>query len=412
MEPEPTATAQPSGERVTGSVVDSDTGKPVAGAWVYLGSEIARTNKSGRYRFPQGAADGPLTVMAAGYAKTQFGAGDARNGRLEIKPFDARAVYLPFYYIPIPEQRERVLDLIEDPKSALNAVVVDIKSDEGLVWNTDVPLANQIGAVYESVDLKDFVREAHSRNIYVIGRFTVFKDTKLAKARPQWAIHSSEGGLWSDATENRYIDPYDERAWRYFADLCEEAARLGVDEIQWDYVRFPVDGDLNTLRVDGTYTPESRVNQITEYMAYMERRLRPFKVYLSADIFGLTVWHTDENYLGQRLERVAHHLDYVSPMLYPSGFNAGSGGYDEPSAHPYGLIKQSLQHTYERLNVLGLPVKVRPWLQAFYDYQFGIPYEVPQERAQRRAAEEMGTSGWLFWNPAAKYDPQSFIKNP
>ncbi len=429
QEPEPTATLEPTGTpkprptkeptptkepetsaatRMTGVVRDAETGKAITGAWVYLGDEIARTNKAGRYRFARDAEAQRLTVMAAGYAKAELGARDAADGRVELRRFDARGVYLPFYTAMIPAQRERIFDLIND--TALNAVVVDIKSDDGLVWDAEVPLAREIGATYDGFDLGEFVRQAHERDIYVIGRFTVFKDTKLATNRPQWAIQSSEGGLWTDDTKNRYTDPFDERAWEYYADLAVEAAELGVDEIQWDYVRFPVDGDLNTLRVDGEYNEESRINQITEFLAYTERRLRPSKVYISADIFGLTVWHTRENYLGQRLERVAQHIDYVSPMLYPSGFNAGSGGYDVPPAHPYGLIKQSLEKTYPRIE--GMPVRVRPWLQAFHDYAWGIPYEVPQEVAQRKASEDMDTSGWLFWNPAAKYDPDSFVANP
>ncbi len=393
-----------------GSVVEAATGKPVGGAWVYLANRIERTDSAGKFRFRVPAGGSELTVMAPGYAKFTAKAAEVARGRVALEGLDARGVYLPFYTAMIPAQRERIFQLIDD--TALNAVVVDIKSDEGLVWDADVPLAREIGATYEGFDLEEFVRKAHERDIYVIGRFTVFKDTKLATNRPEWAIQSSEGGLWMDDTKNRYIDPFDERAWDYYADLAVEAANLGVDEIQWDYVRFPVDGDLSTLRVDGEYTEDGRINQITEFLAYTERRLRPAKVYISADIFGLTVWHTNENYLGQRLERVVRHIDYVSPMLYPSGFNSGSGGYKVPPAHPYGLIKQSLENTYERLDKLGLPVKVRPWLQAFYDYGWGIPYEVPQERAQRKAAEDLNTSGWLFWNPAAKYDPESFVANP
>ncbi len=391
-----------------GVVADAGTGDPVAGAWVYLGNDIVRTTNEGRYTFRLPPGDETLTVMAPGYAKFEAQAAAVQKGRVSLEPFDARGVYLPFFSAARPEDADRIFAMIED--TTLNSIVIDIKSDEGLVWKTSVPLAKDIGASVDSMDLRAFTAEAHRRGIYVIGRFTVFKDPKLATARPGLAIRSSEGGLWEDAPRVRYADPFDGDAWQYLGDLAVDLAAQGIDEIQYDYIRFPVDGDVSTARYDEDATPESRPAQITSFVRYMEQRLRPSRVFISADIFGRVVFHPVDVDTGQILEDFVEHVDYVSPMLYPSGFNRGSGGFDYPTRNSYGLIKESLRLTNERL--AGIGVRTRPWLQSFKDYQFGDPYGLPQYLEQRRAAEEMGTSGWLFWNPAAVYDERTFMGGP
>jgi hypothetical protein len=371
---------------------------------VYLGSSITRTDRGGRYSFHVPAQGKSLTVLAAGYALFT-GRGPASRG--ELRRFDARGVYLPFWYGGKPSERERIFDMIDH--TTLNAVVVDIKSDDGYVWHSRVPLARRIGASIDRMDLRSFTREAHRRDIYVIGRFVCFKDPLLAKARPDLAITSSDGGLWEDSPGIAFADPFSKGAWQYLGDLATEAASEGVDEIQYDYVRFPVDGDLSTARYHGRSTLESRPRQITGFIAYMEQRLRPYRGFISADIFGRVVWHPVDPYTGQVLEQIAPHVDYVSPMLYPSGFNSGSGGYEVPTEHSYGLIRQSLELSEDRLR--GSTAKVRPWLQSFTDYAFHRPYGLEQYLEQRRAAEELGTSGWLFWNAAAIYDERTFAEH-
>lgn len=393
---------------VRGVVVSQETGRPVAGAWVYLGDRIERTDGQGRYRFRVPASRQTLTVMAPGYAKFDARAARVAGGRVALRPFDARGVYLPFYSAARSAEVERIFDMIE--RTTLNAIVIDVKSDEGLVWRSRVPLARSIDASVDYMDLRGFVRRAHERGIYVIGRFTVFKDPRFANARPTLAIRSTEGGLWEDAPGVAYADPFQTAVWEYMGDLAEEAAAQGVDEIQYDYVRFPVDGDLSTARYAEEATDESRPRQINAFVDYMEDRLRPHKVFISADIFGRVVFHPVDPNTGQILEDFVEHVDYVSPMLYPSGFNEGSGGFGIPTQHSYGLIKESLRLTNERLE--GKTARARPWLQSFADYAFDEPYGLPQHLEQRRAAEEMDTSGWLFWNPAATYDPRAFVANP
>ncbi len=391
-----------------GVVVDSGTGEPVVGAWVYLGGNIARTDDAGRYKFRLPAGDNELTVLAPGYARFDAEAAKVARGWVGLDRFDARGVYMPFFQTAQPAAVERMFDMIDS--TALNAIVIDVKSDEGLVWRSNVPMARQIGASVDYMDLRAFTEAAHKRRIYVIARFTVFKDPKLANARPDLAITSTEGGLWEDAPGVAYADPFSMDAWRYLGDLAVEIAAQGVDEIQYDYVRFPVDGDLSTARFDAPSTAESRPQQITAFVRYMESRLRPSKVFISADIFGRVVFHPVDVDTGQILEDFMQYVDYVSPMLYPSGFNRGSAGFDIPTQNSYGLIKESLALTNER--VKGTNTQVRPWLQSFADYAFDQPYGLTQYLEQRRAADELNTSGWLYWNPSGSYDPRTFAGSP
>ncbi len=398
--------AKPPGLR--GVVSDARTGQPVSWAWVYLGNQIARTDSAGRYVHTLPAGERDLVVMAPGYARFSAQAAKVSNGRVALQPFDAKGVYMPFYQSARPADVERMFDMIE--RTTLNSIVIDIKSDEGYVWRSNVPMAREIGASKDDMDLQAFTAAAHERGIYVIGRFTVFKDPTLARARPQMAIASTEGGLWDDTGGILYADPFDRRVWQYMGDLAVDMAAQGVDEIQYDYIRFPVDGDLSTARYSAESTGESRIRQITGFTQYMEQRLRPSQVFISADIFGRVVWHPEDPNTGQVLDQFAQYVDYVSPMLYPSGFNEGSGGYDIPTENSYGLLKQSLELSADRLQ--GTSTKVRPWLQSFPDYAWDVPYGLTQYLEQRRAAEEVGTSGWLYWNAAGEYDERTFVDNP
>lgn len=408
---EPEATEEPvapAGAALAGVVTDSETGEPVPQAWVWLGDEMTRADKAGKYAFAGPGGNESLTVMAPGYAKFEEKASSLEGGRAELEPFAAKGVFLPIFLASSESTVERIFDMIE--QTTLNSIVVDVKSDDGFVWKSNVPLAREIGAADRSLDLKAFTEKAHKRGIYVIGRFVVFKDNTYPKARKHHAITSTEGGLWLDYRGLAYTDPFEEEAWDYLGDLAQDIAAQGVDEIQYDYVRFPVDGDLSTDVYKEDSNPESRVRQITKFMRYMEGRLRQSKVFISADLFGLTAWTREEQGTGQRIQDVGRYLDYISLMLYPSGFSEGFDGFQYPTEHPYEIIKDSVEQADKRLK--GLPVRQRPFLQAFKDYAWGKPFGVPQHLAQRRAAEELGTSGWLYWNPAAKYVPESFVENP
>jgi hypothetical protein len=405
----PTAAEEPSGrnsgaaagQAYTGTVVDG-SGEPVARAMVYAGDEMVTTDARGRFSVRASGGAKELTVMAPGFVKRTATLGGRDAGRIALEPFVAKAVYVSG--IGDESVREEFLELIEDTE--LNAIVINVKNDNGNVFTSDVPLARQVGASYEDFYLRDVVDDLHERGIYVIGRFTTFRDETLPRERPELAVRDLDGNVWSDNQDHTWLDPFRREVWDYLGDLGEEIAESGIDEIQFDYVRFPVDGDLDSIQYK---TPSTRVNRpqtINGFMGYMEGRLRPHKVFISADTFGLTVVSDEEQGTGQILEQFAPHLDYYSPMIYPDHYSPGSFGYDVPSKYPYEVIYESVEQAKEKLE--GTGVLVRPYLSAFRDTQYGQPFGLPQFQAQKEAAEEAGAHGWIFWNAGLTYPEALF----
>src|SRR4029077_3631977 len=129
------------------------------------------------------------------------------------------------------------------------------------------------------------------------------------------------------------------------------------------------------------------------------------------DLFGYTAFNTNDTDIGQRLEEVAPHLDYISIMAYPSGYHLGIPGYRNPVQHPYEIIAESVKRVRGR--TAGLPVKVRPWIQDFRDYAFDRRVFGPAEvRAQIRGAGESGATGWMLWNPGNRYTAEALKPDP
>jgi hypothetical protein len=187
--------------------------------------------------------------------------------------------------------------------------------------------------------------------------------------------------------------------WDYNIAIAIEAASLGFDEIQFDYVRFP---DAPGLKFSKPTDMKSRLAAISGFLAEARRRLTPYNVYVAADIFGYVTWNLDDTHIGQRLEELSPVVDYISPMLYPSCFQFGIPGYRIPVQHPYEIVFLSLQNARERTAISA--IRFRPWLQAFRDYAFDRREFTGREiRTQISAAEKFGSDGWMLWNPRNTY---------
>jgi hypothetical protein len=227
----------------------------------------------------------------------------------------------------------------------------------------------------------------------------VFKDLPLALARPDLAVKTRAGAVWRDRENLAWTDPFRREVWEYDIDIAVEAARNGFDEIQFDYVRFP---DAPDLVYSQPNTQQSRISAIGGFLAEARRRLGPYNVFLSADVFGYVCWNSNDTMIGQRLEDLVPLLDYVSPMLYPSSFQFGIPGYRFSVAYPYEIVSLSLERARQRT---GLPpTRFRPWLQAFRDYAFDRrAFGGSEIRAQIAAAERFGSDGWMLWNPRNEY---------
>jgi hypothetical protein len=309
-------------------------------------------------------------------------------------------VYLSTFGIGAKALRTQAFELIETTE--LNAVVIDVKGDQGLVsYRSAVPLAAEIGAqvMITITDVRALLAELKQKGIYTIARIVVFKDNPLAEHRRDLAVKTVAGRSWRDREDLAWTDPFRREVWNYNIALAVEAASQGFDEIQFDYVRFP---DAEGLTYAQASTATSRVRAIEGFLAEARRRLVPHNVFLAADVFGYICWNLDDTGIGQRLETLMAQLDYVSPMLYPSSFQFGIPGYPNPVAHPYDIVFQTLARARDRT---GLPTaRFRPWLQAFRDYAFDRrPFGAAEIRAQINAAEQFGSNGWMLWNARNVY---------
>jgi hypothetical protein len=386
-----------------GRVIDANTGHPLEDAIVSLGGAVTRTDKDGNFQI-RGTLP-HLGVRAYGYGRLHVPLAPQQESvqDIRLKAFAPKALYLSFYGIGNRTLRESALDLLE--MSELDALVIDVKGDRGgISYMSAIPLAGQIGAqdVITIKDIDGLLKSLRERGIYTIARIVVFKDEPLASARPDLAVKLPSGAVWSDREGLSWTDPFKKEVWEYNIAVAVEAAQHGFDEIQFDYVRFP---DARGLVFSMPNTQASRVKTIGEFLQTARQKLTPYNVFLAADLFGYVCWNLDDTGIGQTLESVSQHLDYLSPMLYPSGFHAGIPGYRDPVAHPYEIVYRSLLRARERSGLL--PVRFRPWLQAFRDYAFDRrPYTGREIMQQIKAAEDFGSNGWMLWNPRNEYSPE------
>lgn len=387
-------------------MVDAETGKPVGGAIVTVGSKVTRSDPRGKFQIED--AGTVVEVRAYGYGRAEtLDLHEQKPVELRIKPFTPRAVYLSYWGVGTASVREPVLKLAES--TPVNAVVIDVKGDLGhLSFKTGVPLAAEIGAQRISTvpDIHALLDRLHKQGFYAIGRIVTFKDNVLCTARPEWAVRR-DGKLFKDHEGLAWCDPFVPEVRNYNIDLGVEAAKAGFDEIEFDYVRFP---DTKGVQFSQPSTDESRSKTITAFLTEARQKLIPYNVFLAADVFGYICWNKGDTGIGQRINDIAAVLDYISPMLYPSGFSFGIPNYRNPVEHPYEIVRQTLDRAAERAQIE--PVRFRPWLQAFADYAFDKRQFGSKEiQAQIAAAQDFGSDGWLLWNPRNVYQVEAIRKS-
>ncbi len=293
----------------------------------------------------------------------------------------------------LPGKLDEYLDLERD---GLTTLELDVKDENGEIgfMTRSVPLAVSIGAARDYFEARDVVRRAHERGIYLIGRVVVFEDPVLSRARPRLAIRRADGSVWRDAAGLGWTNPYDRRVWKYNADVAAAAARAGFDEIMFDYVRFPSDGDVDSA-VYGR-SSISRREAVPAFLRYAKSRLEPYDVRISAAVFGLSA--ARDLGIGQLPRQMAPYLDTVYAMTYPSLFGAGELGLQDPSTAPGATVARALRRF--ELSLRGREVLVVPWVQ---DFSFSVPYGLDEVRAQIDAARISGAKGYLLWNPEGLY---------
>lgn len=309
-----------------------------------------------------------------------------------------KAVYLTAHSAASPAKRAEILELLD--RTELNAVVIDIKDYTGFVlYDSGAPLVNELKTERPVLgDLRSVIRVFQERGAYVILRQAVFQDPALARRKPEWAMKDAAGGLWSDRKGLSWVDPANPRVWAYNLAIAKEAIRLGADEINFDYVRFPSDGDLS--RAAALSSGRKKYEIMLGFFRALSRELSREPAWISVDLFGFVMERGGEDDLrvGQRLEDILDQADYIAPMMYPSHYPPGHLGFANPAAHPAAVLKNGLAVGAPRFS--GHRAKLRPWLQAF---DLGAVYDGEKVRAQIDATEKYTPHGWMLWNAANRY---------
>lgn len=395
----PVASPAARSEELAGRITDADDA-PVQGALITDGQKTVVTGTDGLFSLDASSfTKDALRVSASGYADQSISfsnPGDSTSVVLELQP--VKALYFNPNISDTEADVDRLIELINTTEA--NAIVIDVK-EELIFYDSNVAFFKDVGTIAPILDLPALLSRLKENDIYTIARHVVFKDSLVAERRPELAVTSNvTGEVWRDMNGVAWVNPMIHTLWDANIELAVELAELGFDEVQYDYVRFPTDGDLTTMDFGLEFNEENRVRAISKFLAESQQALLPTGAKLSADVFGFTTLVPDDLGIGQDITELAPYLDYISPMVYPSHFPDGAMGLDgHPNNFPYKTIEISMSAGKSQL---GSALKLRPWLQDF-DFWDMIPYGVKEVRAQIDAADDVGTSGWMLWDPDNVY---------
>ncbi|MFB0508342.1 MAG: putative glycoside hydrolase [Thermodesulfobacteriota bacterium] len=321
--------------------------------------------------------------------------------------FEAKGIYLNRYSAGC-RKMNRLLDRL----IALggNTVILDGKDMSGkLSYPSRVTLAREIEASANPIiaNPPELFHYLHEKELHVVIRLVLFYDPLLAVKRPDLAVRSaSTGEPWLENGKRAWVDPSHPTVQRYNLDIARELAEMGVDEIQFDYIRFPAMGDTR----DAIYYFEdsfeeqeiSKSQVITSFLAQAREELAPYKLLLSVDVFGVMGWEHAEDIqtTGQKIGDLAGYCDVMSPMIYPSHFYGAFQNIANPGDQPSIVVSETCRKFSALLE--GKDVTLRPWIQAFPfgTSRFGENYILEE----LRALSESKARGWLFWSAGNAYD--------
>ena len=300
------------------------------------------------------------------------------------------------------------------PGTEINAVVIDLKDDNGRVTcPMESPMVMETEASRPYVtDMAELVRRLkEDYGLYVIARVVAFRDPWLAEKKPEWCLKLPDGTVFRDRSGLAWINPYREEVWDYLVEIGTQAAAMGFDEVQFDYIRFCTEKGVNDVVFDEADTRgRSKTDVITEFTAYASQQLAPRGVFVSADVFGAIIGsEVDAQSVGQIYVDMAKNLDYICPMIYPSHYGDGNFGIEHPDTEPYRTVLAALQGSARELAEAeqegGDLAVVRPWLQDFTASYLDhyIEYGPEEIQAQIQATYDAGYEEWLLWSAACSY---------
>jgi hypothetical protein len=375
------------------------------------------------------------------------------NNRLYLPEFNVKGIYVTGWVAGIPKRMDRLINLVEETE--LNTMVIDVKDDLGyLSYKSSITQVREMRASENKIkDIRALLEKLDHKGIYTIARIVVFKDTVLVNKQPKLALklnktvpieergidmiedqkegftYNIENNLLKDkdiqimqivdpirqTNSNESIDPNNfknkiekeityksetwtnpshEKVWDYNIQIAREAFRLGFDEVQFDYIRFPVLRNDRNILLNKNSSKQEIINQ---FISTVKDRLDDINKPISIDVFGLTTSTKSDMGIGQNFAQLSKLVNTISPMVYPSHYSTGIYGLDEPERNPYETVYQSM---IDARNKVSNDVKIRPWLQ---DFTLKYKYSTPEVKAQIRAVESLGIKEWLLWNPRSEY---------
>lgn len=343
-------------------------------------------------------------------------------------PEPLKAIYMTACVATMPSFREKLVRIADTTE--VNSIIIDVKDFSGTIAFTpeDPLLKNNEGKGCRTKDLREFIAELHEKGIYAIARITVFQDPYYTKVHPDLAVHKkSDGSIWKDRKGLSFIDVSAKPYWEYIVALGKEAYAMGFDELNFDYIRFPSDGDMKDIDFSLS-KGMSKAEALENFFRYLHDSFKDTGAKLSADLFGMTATNNDDLNIGQVLERALPYFDYISPMVYPSHYPPNYNGWKNPNQHVYDVVKFSMSRAVERAIATTTPVehfggvrvgtstpaiytkevynknKLRPWLQ---DFDYGGNYGATEVRAQIQATYDAGLNSWFLWDPANRYTKEA-----
>jgi len=338
-------------------------------------------------------------------------------------PSSVKAVYMTQCAAGTPSFRESLVGLLETTE--LNSIVIDIRDYTGKISfpTENTVLKDMVSDQCGARDMKDFIKLLHDKNIYVIGRITVFQNPYYTKLHPDQAVQHKNGGVWKDRKGLAFVDVGAQPYWDTVVELAKESYAIGFDELNFDYIRYPSDGDMAAavyIKRDG----KNKQEMLEDFFKYLHDNVKPTGVVMSADLFGMTTTNTDDLNIGQVLERAMPYFDYIAPMVYPSHYPSGFHNYKNVNEHAYDIVNFSMSEAVRRAIATTTPVAglthtpiasttpqlyskpsypatmMRPWLQ---DFDYPVDYTPAMVKEQIKAINDVGLTSYMFWDPGNKY---------
>lgn len=320
-------------------------------------------------------------------------------------PKNVKALYMTSFVASEKKMRERIHQTLNETE--LNSLVIDVKDYTGKISFDvlDEDLKKVGGVDVRVSDLRDFLEDLHKDNIYTIARIAVFQDPFYVKYKPESAVKDLSGNVWKDRKGISWVDPNDREYWDYIVKIGKASYEAGFDELNFDYIRYPSDGDMKNISYP--YSGDTlKPLVLKDFFSHLKESFKDSGVKISADIFGMTTTARDDMGIGQILENTIPFFEAVSPMIYPSHYSTNFQGFKNPAEHPYEVISYVMKEAVNRAVLASSsPSVYRPWIQ---DFDLGASYGEKEVRAQIKALSDLGINSYMVWSPSNVYTKEAF----